>query len=408
MSAPLRVRLSVVPGRSHNLYLEFFEAPPEGVEYSHPATDEVGYKPAAHERPTLLHRLRQSPLMKRVYGPILRNVMGGRGVMERLRPKAREYDVYHSIGSVHPAPEPWVVTLESSLDFFSFAPGNWRDEMAKPSSRAFVRRKLLSQHCKRILPENEAAYRSVLQLFPDDRRALEDKMEVVFMALRAGPEPPPEPETRVKRLLFVGSRNFPRDFLPKGGHLVLATYEALRKERDDVELLVRSVVPDKYRERYGKLPGLTILDGELPREQVERLFVDSHVFLFPGSSTPGMVIREAMRAARPVVTIDVWGNAEMVRHDVTGLVCAPPHGVEYVNPWGGLNWSHDPAFLDPFETNVERTVREMTDATRRLLDDADLRRRFGEAARREIASGRLSVAHRNRQLRAIYEDAARG
>ncbi|HWH08005.1 MAG TPA: glycosyltransferase family 4 protein [Candidatus Thermoplasmatota archaeon] len=407
MGLPLRVRLSVVPGRSHNLYLEFFEAPPEGVLYSHPAADDVGWRPAADERPSLLHRARSSAWVKRAYGPVLRHVLGGVGLRDRLRPRAREYDVYHSIGSVHPMPEPWVVTLESSLDFFSFAPGMWRDEMAKPSSRAFVRRKLLSRHCRRILPENEAARRSVLQLFPDHKRELEEKMEVVYMALRAGPEPPPEPETRVKRLLFVGSRNFPKDFIPKGGHLVLATYEALRRERDDVELVVRAVVPDKYRERYAKLPGLTILDGELPREQVERLYADSHVFLFPGSSTPGMVIREAMRAARPVVTIDVWGNAEMVQHGVTGFVCPPPHGVEYVNPWGGLNWSHEPAFLGPFEANVERTVREMTDATRRLLDDAAMRRRFGQAARREIVSGKLSIAARNAKLRAIYEDAAR-
>lgn len=401
---PIRVRLSIVPGRVHNLFNEIVELPPPGIFYSFPAEGDVGYKPPPGGKPPLAQRIQASPAFKRAYGPVLRNVLGGVGLRERLRRGAREYDVYHSVGGVHPNAEPWVVNFESSLDLFSFG-ADWHEEIRKPSSRAYVARKLRSRHCARLLPETDAARRSLLTTFPDAARELDEKMEVVQIALRPGREPRPEPEGSL-RLLFVGSRNFPKDFVPKGGHLVLAAFAKLRERIPDATLTVRSVVPEPYASRYRHQPGLTILDGELTKEKLDTLYEDHHVFVFPGSSTPGMVIREAMRAARPTVTIDVWANREVVLDGETGFVVAPPEA-PYTNAHGALNWSHDRSFLDPFETNVDKAVAAITDALEQLARDRDLRRRMGQAARRAIVSGHLSIPVRNEKLRRAYEIAAR-
>ena len=402
MVQPLRVRISLVPGTVHNLFNEIVEAPPEGVTYLYPAPGDVGHKPRGDERPPLVARLRQTGVARRVVGPALR-APPVLALRERLAARRRrDHDVYHSVGTVHPLGEPWVVQFESSLDFFSFGE-DWHAEMEKPASRRYVLRQL--REAAWLLPETDAARRSVLQAFPDAATELGAKMEVCQIALRAGPEPRPQPEGPI-RFLFVGSRNFPKDFLPKGGHMVLAAFREVRKRRSDVELTVRALVPEPYRSRYADQPGLTILDGDLTRERVDRLYEDHHVFVFPGSSTPGMVIREAFRAARPAVTIDAWANRELVEDGVTGLVAPAPPGVAYVNRFGALNWSHKPAFLKPFEDNVEKSVAALADAMERLAADDGLRRRMGENARREVVSGKFSIPTRNRILRKAYDRAA--
>lgn len=400
----IRVRLSVVPGRSHNLYNEIVDLPPDGVVYTFPKADEIGYKPARDERPTLLQRARGSRVARAAWEPFVRHALGGVGLKERFAPAPRDHDVYHSVGTVHPKKEPWVVQLESSLDLFSFG-RDWRKEMQKASSRRWVEQRLRSPHCKHILPETAACARSVLGAFPGSRDLLAAKMTEVQIALRAGPEPAPEPDGP-PRFLFVGSRNFPKDFVPKGGHLVLAAFAEVQRKLPDARLTIRAVVPEPYRSRYAKQPGLTILDQDLPAERVAALYEEHHVFVFPGSSTPGMVIRENMRAARATVTIDVWANGELVQDGVTGLVAEAPDA-PYLNQFGAHNWSHEPGFIEPFERNVERSVGSLAAAMLRLAEDAPLRRRMGQAARKEVVSGKFSIGVRNAKLKRIYEDAVR-
>jgi glycosyltransferase involved in cell wall biosynthesis len=67
----------------------------------------------------------------------------------------------------------------------------------------------------------------------------------------------------------------------------------------------------------------------------------------------GLVPLEAMACARPVVAVDEGGLSESVQHERTGLL-------------------------------VPRGRQAMADALRRLLDDAELRARFGAAGRAEV------------------------
>jgi glycosyltransferase involved in cell wall biosynthesis len=83
-----------------------------------------------------------------------------------------------------------------------------------------------------------------------------------------------------------------------------------------------------------------------------------------------------MAAGKPVVTTRTRGCEDAVTHGVTGLLVPP------------------------------RDVAALADAVTRLLGDAELRRRFGQAARREATrrfdSGRIAV-----QLADIIEELAR-
>ena len=88
----------------------------------------------------------------------------------------------------------------------------------------------------------------------------------------------------------------------------------------------------------------------------------------------GVVCAEAMAFGRPVVAGNVGGLRDLVVHEETGLLVEPGD------------------------------VVALREALTRLLDDADLRRRFGEAGRARIAEHFTWQRFADETLRA-YEDA---
>lgn len=409
----LVVHLSTTPGRTHNLYLEWTEAPPPGVTYVFPGPGQVGYVPprapggAAAPAPSG-PAVESDGRFRRLYRPVLQGLLGGVGVRDqwaRLRKAPRPWDLYHAVGGAHPYPEPWVVSFESVLDFFGYA-RHAKVEIEERGPLRYARRKLLSPWCRRLMPWTDAARRSVLATFPDAAEALDAKTTVVPLAIRAGPEPPPREPGRTPRILFVASKNFPGDFVAnKGGNLALEAFAELRRRGVEAEMAVRALVPPDLRARFEGTPGLRILDGMLSDKELRGLYHGSDVFLFTGHHTPGMVILEGMRAGLPVVCTDVWANREIVEDGRTGLVVPKPAHVPYLTPTLAPNWSHEPDFLEAIQRDTAPTVRALADALARLAGDAPLRRRMGEAARAEIRDGRFSIQRRNETLRRIYDDA---
>ena len=100
------------------------------------------------------------------------------------------------------------------------------------------------------------------------------------------------------------------------------------------------------------------------------------VFALP-SWTEGLplVVLEAMAHGRPVVATPVGGTPEVVLDEVTGLLVPP------------------------------RDPQALAAALRRLLDDADLRRRFGEAGKRRAAE-RFSADVMTRRMLELYDEVA--
>ena len=115
--------------------------------------------------------------------------------------------------------------------------------------------------------------------------------------------------------------------------------------------------------------------GFVPHDELERLYERAAVVACPSRREGfGIVCAEAMAYGRPVVAGDVGGLRDLVVHEETGLL-VPPGDVEAL-----------------------RT------ALHRLLGDADLRRRFGEAGRARIAEHFTWQRFGDETLRA-YEDA---
>lgn len=123
----------------------------------------------------------------------------------------------------------------------------------------------------------------------------------------------------------------------------------------------------------GAFPGHMRIAGWLPRAGVYTELATADVFVLP-SLWEGMPLAliEAQAAGLPAVVSDVVGNRDVVIDGKTGFVC--------------------------------KTDAELLQKTRLLIEDADLRRRMGQAAR-EMAAVRFSVSRMHREMMAVYETA---
>ncbi|MSO76323.1 MAG: glycosyltransferase family 1 protein [Alphaproteobacteria bacterium] len=116
------------------------------------------------------------------------------------------------------------------------------------------------------------------------------------------------------------------------------------------------------------------IDWTGPSEDVPGVWAESDIALLPslgGEGTPNSLI-EAAASGRPLVASDIPGCREIVEAERNGILVPPG----------------DPAALAA--------------ALRRLAGDADLRQRFGLAAR-QLAESQFSAGHLARQTIAVYE-----
>src|SRR5262249_30177260 len=122
-------------------------------------------------------------------------------------------------------------------------------------------------------------------------------------------------------------------------------------QRDRLRLALVGAGP-LYDSMQSNPPPGVILAGEQHGPVLSRWYASGDVFAFPSlSETFGNVVLEAQASGLPVVGFNCQGVSERVTPEHDGLLVAP----------GG----------------------DLTPALRRLCDDVELRRRFGEEARRK-------------------------
>lgn len=182
---------------------------------------------------------------------------------------------------------------------------------------------------------------------------------------------PAAPVDRVPRVLYVGL------LTPRKGVLDLMTAShMLADEGLEHELLLLGGTPDEGPQAAEPVraaaEGRATLLGTRQPEQMPAAYAEGDVFCLPSwwEAMPLSVL-EAMASGLPVVATDVGDVSRLVEDGVIG----------YVVP--------------------ARSPQELAGALRKLLDDPDLRRRMGRAARRR-AEERFSGAATARAVGALY------
>lgn len=269
-----------------------------------------------------------------------------------------------------------------------------------------VERLLASNCCRKILTWSEPAKKSILLNL--ECSSFEHKIEVVPLAVHKK-EFVKNYRSDKTRLLFVGSAwaNSPIAFHSKGGKEVLEAFDLLNKKYADLELVIRAGVPQDIMRKYQSYNNIKFIEEPITQEALERLFASADFFLFPGHETPWGVILEAGSYELPVIATDVHANSELIQDGVTGLLIKSSKGVPYY--WKNYIPSVDSPlrkrFIEAIQGIDRSVVEELVEKAGILIENPQLRREMGKAARQVVEHGRHSIEHRNRKLKAIFVEA---
>jgi hypothetical protein len=296
--------------------------------------------------------------------------------------------------------EPWVVSMEY--------PGMLLGGDIKHLNRYchVLERSFASTCCKKILCEYETAQRALITTI--DCKPFSDKITVVL------PAPPPLPQfTRTDkndavRLFTLGSGNIRGEYESRGIREVLEMFIILHRRYPDLELVVRSDMPSHDFQYYQNIPGLRIIDRVIPRADLEQEFKVADIFVLPSHGTYPFTLMEAMSYELPVVTLQTWANSEFIEDGRTGLLIQPSKKVPYyykdtAHPnFGSADFRKAIQFPD------REVIGELVQKVSLLIDDVELRRKLGKAARQEVESDKLSREVRNKKLKQIFDEATGG
>jgi glycosyltransferase involved in cell wall biosynthesis len=291
-------------------------------------------------------------------------------------------------------PEPWVVEMEYACASIGIHPKHLK------RFKGVVEKTLSSPHCKRIFCWSEAGRRSlVADLEPT---GFEHKCEIVHYAVPSKSFAKHYGATKI-RLLFVGSGSSNGAFEWRGSGL-FEMYAILRREFKNLQLVVRSDVPEHVRARYSSLEDVRIIDGFVPRTVLEQEFQSADIFIFPSYTTAPLTILEAMSYELPTVTVDAWANSEYVEDGKTGLVIPRSTNVPFYYP-GTLQPNFlEPAFIEALRSPEQEVVAQLVRSVRLLIENPQLRRQMGRSARQAVEVGKFSLATMNGKLKRAFDE----
>lgn len=379
-----------VPGRPHSILRSLLEDPPEGYEVVGGLSfwDRAIALVSSSNR--VYYRLHRSILRKVLPVHLLKSLV--ESVAQRLPP---DIGLVYAWGHVVFRKVPWVVEMEwvtQLVDYRLSSFYRWR---------GLLEDRLVSSYCRRIVCRSEFNRNHIMRNLGAGR--LDDKCVVIPQTVR------PKQFFRARksgrtRILYVGSSDVPGGFEQKGGHVLLEAFRHLREQVPSVELVLRSDVPPPLL-ACRNIPGVRLIEQPISQAELEREFTDADIFAIPAHSTP-TVILEAMSYGLPVVTTDVYENAEIIRDGVTGLLIPRSRFVRYFADEGRLMPDFDhPGYYNGISTLDQEMVGALVNRLRLLVKNPVLRRSLGRAAKREIDVGRFSLKRRNDLLGKAFDAA---
>lgn len=312
------------------------------------------------------------------------------------RDTALTYAVFHPVFRR----QPWIMDMQPEQPYLMAGSERVFARWQGPIKRAF-----LSDYCRRVICQMEAAKGAFLQGL--DCPELEGKTAIVNLAVPGKHFTKAYRKDKVK-LLFVNSANIntARHFQTHGGLVLLEVFDRLCRRYDNLELVIRSGLPQALKERLSRYRNILVYDEIIPWPQLEAEFQSADIFVYPTLVTPAAIFLDAMSYELPIATTDVWGNPEIVADGKTGIIVPHPMAREFTD--GFIVHFDAPEFKRALTSVPDSLVADMVERIALLIENPDLRRRMGEAGRREVEHGKFSMAKRNEALKRILDEATAG
>lgn len=301
---------------------------------------------------------------------------------------------------------PWVIEIEDSTTlFFPFLPNGLTSDLDVKASPYYKLTKALleSPSCRAILTHMRSTFDTLPTLFESD--IIARKTHYAPLGVRLPERWQTQDESETIDLLFTNSWHQQQvGFYLRGGLDVLEAFEILHERYPQLRLTLRTQLP-RLDDRYQRLVEkcwIRVIDRFMPAKELEELQSQTHIYLLPSARIHIVSMLQAMAYGQVVVASDGWGVEEYVEHERTGMIVKGRAGtVSWMDESVGLlreDYSH------LYESNPV-VVRNIVDAVSRLVEDASLRKRLGNAARNTVES-RYNLTQWNASLKSVF-DAAR-
>lgn len=290
-----------------------------------------------------------------------------------LTKTSQDYDLIHCAHCLSKNKnKPWVVDIESKWQFYI---GN-----KTKKSKERVRKILLRENCKKIIPWTEHTKNELLREFPE----IKEKVEVVYPSVSIA---------KIKRkkhgdinLLFVA-----RYFYEKGGLHALEVIDRLTKKYNNVKGIIVSEVPESVLKKYSQNRKIKFF-GLMPQKELFELHSNSDVFVYPGySDSFGFAYLEAMSFGIPIITVNRFARKEIVEDGKTGFITENK----------GIIWKKG----IPLVKNEEKIINQLVENCSKLIENKKLREKIKENNLLLIKEGKFSIKERNKKLEKIYKEA---
>ncbi|VTR93790.1 Uncharacterized protein OS=Lachnospiraceae bacterium A2 GN=C810_00240 PE=4 SV=1: Glyco_trans_1_4 [Gemmata massiliana] len=302
----------------------------------------------------------------------------------------------------------WVIEIEDPTTLFYPLVQNGHTcglSLADSPYFPIVKALLEADHCKAILTH----MRSTAELVPALFKSEIIQKKVVYAPLgvrlperwqRHDPRPADEPI----HLLFINSWcQVPENFYVRGGLDVLEAFAILRKRYPQLRLTMRTALPalDDHYLRILEGGWVRIVNRFLTDEEMAELHTASDIYLLPAARVHIVSLLQAMSYGLAVVGSDGWGMEEYLENEQNGLVVRGRYGkASWADSEAGMlrenyEFTHTP---DP------EVVAGIVESVSRLVEDQNLRRRLGHAARADVQS-KYNLESWNRGLKAALDRA---
>jgi glycosyltransferase involved in cell wall biosynthesis len=106
----------------------------------------------------------------------------------------------------------------------------------------------------------------------------------------------------------------------------------------------------------------------------------------------------------PIVTTDTWANSELIEDGKMGFLVHNPRSARFQE--GPILHLTHPKYIKEIMKGPEpKVVEGLIKAISALIENPELRRKMGEAARWEVEHGKFSIKKRNEKLKKLLNEA---
>ncbi|MFM7151423.1 MAG: glycosyltransferase family 4 protein, partial [Gemmataceae bacterium] len=281
----------------------------------------------------------------------------------------------------------WVIEIEDPTTLFYPMIQNGRTldlNIHASPYHPIIQTLLESDRCKGILTHMKSTAEMLPTLFPGD--SIRGKVHYQPLGVKIPPrwQRHDEADPEEVHLLFINSWcQAPSNFYLRGGLDILEAFAIVRERYPQVRLTMRTHLPalDDHYLRIIESGWVRVVNRMVTAQEMADFHARSHIYLLPAARVHIVSLLQAMSYGLAVVASDGWGFEEYLEHERNGLVVR--------GRYGKVSWADQQAGMlrEDYEgmyTPDPQIVSGLVDSISRLVEDHELRRRLGHAARADV------------------------